>query len=620
MSSLTTRTLVSAPAAPQAGSRPARVEETPGEITLAGRGYTLRISRSEATAELEAGGRRIATLLMASGLDTLESTDEDTHLGSPEVSRNAGDITVSWQGESTLWPRKTVTLTAWEEGFSYGYTVEGRGNLDRAYLLRTKTTPAPAHSVRIFNPEPNSGCVRYTGQKCSPDKFCIMCYPEKATEEYKYTGPGDFWTISVGRDRYFHDGNWLFTPSPFCYAVEGNSHWLSMGIAARPGEWMFSEMEYPGEGFGFALVYDGHVAVDGAWSSPRLLCLVADDEYDAVQRYCDTLREWGLAPARGRGQVHDWWLEPIFCGWGEQVSEEIHAGNPGIAADRATQANYERWLSVLEAHDLNPGTVVIDDKWQRNYGPNDIDTAKWPDMPGFIAGQHSKGRKVLLWLNAWSGQGLPPEECILDADGVSLRVDPGVEAFRRRFTDQIEYLLREVGADGFKIDFTHLIPRGRASRSAGGLWGLELMRQWFELISDAARRSKPDAVLIAHAGNPYLADVIDVLRLNDVAGLMDPLASVLPDMRHRARIARMASPYWLLDADNWPCSSRPQWREYIAAQASGELGIPSLYHAQRLAWGPTDEPLDEEDYRAIRDCWATYRAHLAQGAQRPNPE
>jgi hypothetical protein len=603
-------------APPSALSGDFTVEETSDAVVISGHGYRLRVSRQQPTADLDLNGRHIATLNLASAVDTLDATDERTTLGAPEVRRENQHATLTWVGSSTLWSKKTVFLRAFVSGFAYGYTVEGKGAIDRAYLLRTRSTaPAPAPDLRVFNPEPNSGMVRYTGDRCSPDKFCIMCYPEKATDEYRYTGPEDFWTISVGRDRYFHDGNWLFTPAPFCYAVEGHGNWLTMGIAAQPGEWMFSEMEYPGDGFGFALVYDGHVQVDGEWSSPRLVCLTAPDEYSAVQQYCDWHREQGLAPTHERGPVHDWWREPIFCGWGEQVSQEKHEGGKGMAANWATQANYERWLATLEAHDINPGTVVIDDKWQGSYGLNDVATAKWPDMPGFIAGQHRKSRRVLLWLNAWSGQGLPPEECMLDADGVSLRVDPGNPAFRERFAEEVRYMLRDLDADGFKIDFTHLIPRGKASKSAGGLWGLELMRQWFVLISDAAREAKPDAVLVAHAANPYLADVIDVLRLNDVAGLMDPYASVLPDMRHRAQIARAASPYWLLDADNWPCSSRPQWREYVRAQATGELGIPSLYHAERLGWGPTDEPLDEEDYRTIRESWSAYRATLVRGRE-----
>jgi hypothetical protein len=133
------------------------------------------------------------------------------------------------------------------------------------------------------------------------------------------------------------------------------------------------------------------------------------------------------------------------------------------------------------------------------------------------------------------------------------------------------------------------------------------MRQWLSIVSGAAREAKPDALVMTHTANPYLADLSDMLRLNDVVGLPDIYASIIPDMRHRARIARMASPYWLLDSDNWPCSSRAQWREYVQAQATGEFGIPSLYHAERLGWGAVNEPLGEEDYEAVRASWEEYR-------------
>jgi hypothetical protein len=85
-------------------------------------------------------------------------------------------------------------------------------------------------------------------------------------------------------------------------------------------------------------------------------------------------------------------------------------------------------------------------------------------------------------------------------------------------------------------------------------------------------------------------------------------------MRHRVRVARAASPYWLIDADNWPCSSREQWRDYIQAHGSGQFGIPSLYHAERFGWGAANEALDEVDYETIRSSWQAYRAWLKGGA------
>ncbi|HUS16264.1 MAG TPA: hypothetical protein VM536_14795 [Chloroflexia bacterium] len=600
-------------------------------LHLAGDDYRLVVARDRPVAELTLRERAIATLHLASGLDTLEAIDEETVLSEPVVERGGDAVVLTWTGHSTLWPHKTVELRTGDWGFSYSYRVQGQGAIDRAHFLRTRDVPSVPHAVRMFNPSPNSGAVRYTGDRCSPGKHCIMCIPDPRTGRLAYTGPPDFMTITVNREKDFHEGNWFFTPSPFCYAVEGAEGWMALGMAAAPGEWSFAEMAYPGDGFGFSLHYDGHTAVDGTWTSPRLLCLTAADEYQAVERYCAALRADGCVPDQGRGPAQVWWRRPMFCGWGEQVSQEVHWGRPAAAA-WATQANYERWLATLAAHDIAPGTVVIDDKWQQTYGLNDVDPAKWPDLRGFITAQHAAGRRVLLWLKAWDPEGVPAAECICNGAGQPVAVDPGHPAYRGRLSEQVRAMLTDLDADGFKIDFTHLIPRGPlatpggpqvlpagpfGSRSAmgasvGGAWGLELMRQWLQIISDAARAAKPDALVITHTANPYLADLVDMLRLNDVAGLDDITAPIGPDMRHRARIARAASPYWQIDSDDWPCSSRGQWRDYLQIQASGAVGVPALYHAERLGWGRTDEPLSEEDFAAIRAAWSEYAAHLTE--------
>ncbi|HET8630336.1 MAG TPA: hypothetical protein VFL91_23200 [Thermomicrobiales bacterium] len=610
-----------------------RVTETAETIAIEGEGYRLLLDRCAPRAELAVGGRAVAALDVASGLDATDALDDDTRLGPPALHREPDAAVVTWRGASARWPAKEVELRAWAGGFSYGYAVEGHGALDRAHFFRTRAAPAPARAVRLFNPEPNSGMVQYTGQRCGPRKRCVICHPDPVLDADRPPVPADFATISVGRDKLFHDGNWFFTPAPFCYAVEGGGNWLACGVAAQPGDWNFAEFRYPGDGFGFSLVYDGHARARGAWRSPRLVCLPAADEFAAVARYCDWLRAAGLTPDHGRGPIREWWREPIFCGWGEQVSEEWHWGPPPAAA-RARQANNERWLGALAAHGISPGTVTIDDKWQRAYGLNDVDTAKWPDLPGFIRGQHARGRHVLLWLKAWDPEGLPPDECLLSATGRPAAVDPGNPAYRARLAAQVASMLRDLDADGFKIDFTHLLPlgpcagdalqpwaeervweRAPVTPSAGGHWGLELLRAWLEVISTAAREAKPDALVMAHAANPYLADLIDVLRLNDVAETADPRASVVPDMRRRARVARAASPYWLLDADNWPTATRAQWRDYVRAQATGDLGVPSLYHAERFGWLATDEALTPEDYATVRAVWAEYRAGLDEVGQ-----
>lgn len=608
-----------------------QVRQDDQAIEITGAGYRLRIAADRPELDLFLGDRLISTLDLASALDTVDAFDENTVLGQPVLRQdNPEKAYVSWEGRSDRWQRKTVELRAWREGFSYRYHVWGEGAIDRAYYWRNHRQGSAESGVRLFNPEPNSRRVRYTGDRCWKGTDCYVCFPQPGQAVQP-----DYMTISVGRDKTYHGGNWFFTPAPFCYAVQGDGNWLALGIAAETGEWNFSDYNYPADGFGFSLTYEGHTQVNGHWQSPAMLCLVAPDEYAAIETYCQELRAVGLTPDYGRGRPFPWWREPIFCGWGEQVSQEVHLGLP-LAPDRATQANYENWMDLMAARQLNPGLVVIDDKWQLNYGLNDVDPAKWPDMAAFIAAQHRLGRRVLLWLKAWDPQGVPADECILDSAGLPVTVDPGNQKFRKRLAAQVRFMLKELGADGFKVDFTHLIPRGSAldhaetlrqrgdpaavglperpavTASAGGKWGLELMREWLKILSTSARMVKPEAVIITHTANPYLADLVDVLRLNDVAGLQDMRASITPDMAHRARIARAASPYWLLDADNWPCASREQLFDYIQAQRDGRFGIPALYHIQRFGWGAVNEELQEEDFTIIRECWEAYRMALGR--------
>ena len=565
-----------------------RVDETAEAVVIAGAaGYGLRIFRREPLVELALGDRPVAALRVDSGVDTLDAVDEGTALGPPSIRQVADGVVVRWRGASRRWPYKQVELRARHDAFSYGYRVEGAGRIDRAHFFRTRSAGSAAHFAQLFNPEPNYWRVQYTS-------------------------PGDRALITVGHDPACHGGNWFFTPAPYCFALRGDGAWLAVGVAAAAGSWTFTDLEYAGNGFGLSLAYDGHAPVNGAWESPRLMCLVASDEYGAIERYCDALRAAGLAPTHGRGPRQAWWLEPLFCGWGEQVAHEAHRG--GRAMEHARQANYERWLRSLEARGVDPGTVVIDDKWQRAYGLNDVDAAKWPDLPGFIAAQHGRGRRVLLWLKAWDPEGLPEAECIRDAGGAPVAADPGNPAYAARLAEQVWRMLREIGADGFKLDNTSAIPRGPGLVSAGGRWGLELQRQWLAIVSEAAHAAKPDAVLVAHTANPYVADLVDVLRLNDLAGYTDPEQSIVPDMRHRARVARAASPYWALDSDNSPCRSRGQLRDYARAQGSGEFGIPALYYAERLADGSRVEMLDDADYATIREAWAAYRSRLRADA------
>jgi hypothetical protein len=143
----------------------------------------------------------------------------------------------------------------------------------------------------------------------------------------------------------------------------------------------------------------------------------------------------GCIPAVRRANLPEWWREPIFCGWGEQCYQAEN--EKGKAPSYSRQDLYDSFLAALSGNDIEPGTVVLDDKWQATYGQNQVDVEKWPDLRGFIDRQHAEGKKVLLWLKAWDPEGVPLEECITNAAGLPLAVDPTNPAYQDRLRESI---------------------------------------------------------------------------------------------------------------------------------------------------------------------------------------
>src|ERR1041385_3705609 len=234
--------------------------------------------------------------------------------------------------------------------------------------------------------------------------------------------------------------------------------WLALGVETMPGQNRFTEYAYHGKpsAFYLTLAYEGYTSVKGSYQLPSIGFDFAEEEYTALQRHVEALPSAPVSPK----VKPQWWHTPIFCGWGAQM--HLAACKGGLPQDYARQELYEEFLCTLDAAEINPGIVVLDDKWQLTHGENCVDENKWHDQIGFIARQHAQGRKVLLWLKAWDTEGLPAEECITNARGLPLACDPSNPAYGRRLRTIVQQMISKHGydADGFKIDFTARIPSG----------------------------------------------------------------------------------------------------------------------------------------------------------------
>ena len=462
-------------------------------------------------------------------------------------------------------------------------------------------------------PDPGDAPVVLCGPR--PPLFDQLFSPEPTAERQYLFGPGDRALTSVWSDPDYHQGNWFFSPPPLCFGIQSGAGALAIGVGCPSADLDFSAFEYDG---GFRFRYQG--APQTPYRSPRLLLLpTAGDGQMAVEACCQYLRRLGLAPS-GTGRARpSWWAEPGFCGWGEQSYQGCESPTfvpghlPEGTAARCTQRLYEDSIALLEAEGIHPGVVTVDDKWQRVYGMARPDGQRWPDLRGFIAEQHRRGRRVLLWWKLWDGEGLPGEDLLPGVEG--LVVDPTSPSYRQLLAREVRHALLELGADGFKVDFLHRGPTRQHGPARAGLSGVRLLRSMLEAIRNPALEAKEDMLLVAHAANPFLADLVDMVRLNDIS-CPPGVAEIGPEMRLRARIARAACPDALIDTDNWPCPSRQLWREYVVEQP--EIGVPSLYYASGIDM--SGEHLLPEDYALVRETWSRWRRGEARDLSRmPRP-
>lgn len=570
--------------------------EDDGRIVFEGPAYRLELAANRLRATLTSpGGELWAALRPLAALDTVAGPDETLEIGEPVL---VDERTFEVPRRSTVWEGAAVRFTCTDEALEIESTVRGRGTLDEVRLLGGRSL-MPAQPMG-FLPSGSGFRTLFTPAPSEPPRLV--------------RGAGEAALNGVVGDGAPGRGRWLFTPAPLLFAFttaepadDLAADWVTLALAAPVEELTFTELAHEAADGGFCLrlAYDGHTHVDGEFAAP--LVVIAPgvrDPYDGIRRHRADLVARGHASEPMPRKTPAWWREPIFCGWGAQC--HLVAGTDTFAGELATQENYDRFLAHLEGRGVVPGIVVLDDKWQAAYGTNEPDTAKWPDLKGWIAERHARNQRVLLWWKAWDPEGLDPALCVLNPDGGPVAFDPGNPAARDALRATMHRLIGPDGldADGLKIDFTARTPGGRALEHSGASWGIALLHRLLEVVYTSVKEAKPDALVMTHTPHPSFADVTDMIRLNDMLRAdRDGLLPVVPQMAYRAAVVEAALPELLVDTDDWCIPDLATWREYAAAKPA--LGIPSLYYATNV--DATGEALADEDYETLRRTWSEWR-------------
>ena len=426
------------------------------------------------------------------------------------------------------------------------------------------------------------------------------------------------------------DSGARFSPPPYAVVVEdGSGQAQLIVLAAEPGwhRWLAATFQVDRQGATVSCDLESHTEPEEA---AKHVCVHNFAGKSGQTRHA-LLRRGLMALYPGanepRSDVPDWWLRPIYCGWGDQATtsmwlEGIGPQQRGLAF--CIQGLYERWVDRLDQAEVPVGTIIIDAGWSPA-GWWKPDRERWPDLRGFVDRQHERGRKVLLWLATWLHDGLPDEWCVFDR-GYRLTCDPSHPDYRAHARACIHELLSPDGydADGFKIDQLTYCPSQRSPcgglrfgdceyraatdeplQLAGGPdapWGCELLYEHQKDMYTAAKAAKPDCLVTSSTVHPYFHDTFDMTRLHDTGPVEgDPIIA----MAARAELSRAALPHKPIDSDDWITQDYQLWMRYTTQ--SHALGVPCTFYAERFVanWQqePATTPIPLADLRRIGDAW-----------------
>jgi len=539
------------------------------------------------------------------------------------VTQNAEETTLTVTASSRCWGEKLYTLSLLPDGIS----------------LKVKVSQ-PALSVAGMD----AGDMEYTGADMIPQQqigeveFC----PKSMYEASGYYLP---FATHASKLRMYREtrengtisSTYLSPPMfAFPFVTEYAKGSVAIGIAPAPGEYHFDIFRYQmlENRCSFILPYPKprFVGSNDSWESPALVVTFGEDEIGSLASHA----QWHYnhngckknpAYEGGPAAIPRWWRGPFFCGWGEQNAiarkkyfsdkEEIKNASPAHikALDRlawidaktlATQEVYTNASRMLDELDLPVSAIIIDDKWQKNYGDLEVDTERWPDLRGFVEAEHKKGRRVMLWFKTWDAEGLTWHECARITDAVQY-ADPTAPAYAERVQKAMYKLLSAdegcYNCDGFKIDYTDCRPKDpRIETYDNTAFGVELLKRMLTLIHDAAKAVKPDALINCSSAHPYFAEVVDQVRLHDLAG---ELRNTYYCMKWRAELFDAAMPGVLKDTDSGGSGSHAEMARFM--ENSVKLGIPVMYTITEDS-GEREVKFTKEDWDVRRQTWKAYAA------------
>lgn len=421
-------------------------------------------------------------------------------------------------------------------------------------------------------------------------------------------------------DTYSRD--WQFAPHPSMLQLRKQETTLCLGAVDLPtayGLYFAASdftlghcyLDYGSPGFGQEL------SPGTVFTTPRFCLFLARDKtpYEVTERYTGLLVQQGVIPDPKAKARYTWHREPVYCSWMDQGyiagyksadelgEQQLTGSNPTVEA--CTETLIHTVLDAIEHEKLPFRTILIDDGWQISRGQWEPEPQRFPDLRALVDDIHARGMKVIVWWN-WAEVFDDAEVDVAHLAGGGWRNRHGRRVrdysnpvtqseyleplFRRFFSDEpgcynFDGIKTDFLADKVHADMPLCNPEWRGEEN--------YCYRTFSLFYSLMRRFKPDACHIGCAGNPYLAEFIDINRTYDVA------TSNFEEHVERARMLTCSTPGCPVSFDLHNFNER--FREYFeAAKAIGaSVHIGNILGMKRDRFSEW-EPADDTFYEILR--------------------
>ncbi len=394
------------------------------------------------------------------------------------------------------------------------------------------------------------------------------------------------WALPV---HYFGGFSYTGRPEHKGAAIDAKSDAFCAGLLDLPvGD---LHMQYRGEAVSPTLalhggVWSGFEAVpDGMRLGAPLLWAFGHDYREAIASYYRGVVAHGAAVPRRHSDRKSALLGASqFNTWGAQMAEGAHAVF-------LSQEALEQIYDDMRASGMRPGILVIDDKWEGEYGLLQHDEQRFPRFHEFLDRVRGDGTALGMWAaflrcDHPESHGLTTADMLADRNGQPLVMGntdwggvpyflfdasrPAVqEVLHRRATAFME----TYRPDLIKFDFGYEIPSLATTAPHDRSWaGETFLRNTLNVIVRALRAVNTDVIVMYYCLSPLLSEYVDQHSTDD---MWPSLGEYEVEANRRVFFSSLLGPLGVSSYGSggyeW-AGIRDIWFDSIASGAIGSLG------------------------------------------------